>query len=86
MGKFPKEELAKALKRAGGQCECTRTNQDCRKRHDFVRCSVSGLTLGNQGIRWQAHHKTSQAAGGKDIASNCEILCLPCHKATRTYG
>jgi len=23
---------------------------------------------------------------GKYVASNCEILCLDCHKATRTYG
>lgn len=86
MGTFPEEEVKKALARAGGRCECRRTNPDCLKRHDRVRCGVSGLTLGNRGTRWETHHKTSQAAGGKDIASNCEILCLPCHKATRTYG
>jgi len=86
MGRFPEEELKKALARAGERCECTRTNPDCLKRHDRVRCSLSGFTLGNQGIKWQAHHKTSQAAGGKDIASNCEILCIPCHEATRTFG
>lgn len=86
MGTFPKKELEKALASAGGRCECRRTNQDCLKRHDRRRCTVSGLTLGNQGIKWQAHHRTSQAAGGKDIASNCEVLCIPCHKATRTYG
>lgn len=86
MGTFPEEELKKALANAGERCECRRTNPDCLKRHDRVRCSVSGLTLGNHGTKWHAHHKTSQAAGGKDIASNCEILCIPCHKATRTYG
>jgi len=86
MGTFPDEELKKALKRADGRCECTRTNPDCLKRHDRVRCSVRGLTLGNQGTKWHAHHRFSQDEGGKDIASNCEILCIPCHKATRTYG
>ena len=32
---------------------------------------------------WEAHHKV---AGGGDTLSNCEILCTPCHKLTRTYG
>ena len=86
MGTFPKEELKKALANAGNRCECRRTNPDCLKRHDRVRCGVRGLTLENQGTKWEAHHKTSQAAGGEDKAWNCEILCLPCHKATRTYG
>jgi len=86
MGTFPKEELEKALANASRRCECTRTNKDCLKKHDRARCHESGLSLGNQGTRWQAHHKTSQDKGGEDIASNCEILCLDCHKATRTYG
>ena len=84
MGTFPKEELEKALANARYRCECTRTNPDCRQRHDYVRCSVSGLTLGNQGTRWQAHHRKAQAIGGKDIASNCEIICIPCHKAVKS--
>jgi len=86
MGTFPEEEIKKALANAERRCECRRTNPDCLKRHDRVRCSVSGLTMGNRGTKWQAHHKTSQDKSGKDIASNCEILCMPCHKATRTYG
>ena len=86
MGAFPEEELKKALANAGGRCECRGTNPDCLRKHNRVRCPESGFTLGNQGTRWHAHHKTSQAAGGKDIASNCEILCISCHKATRTYG
>jgi len=32
---------------------------------------------------WEAHHVT---AGGPDVVSNCEILCIPCHVKTRTYG
>ena len=35
---------------------------------------------------WEAHHKTAAASGGSDTLSNCEILCIPCHKNTRTYG
>ena len=86
MGTFPKKELEKALANAGYRCECRRTNKDCLERHDRYRCPVSGLNLGNQGTKWHAHHKVSQEKKGKDIASNCEILCIPCHKATRTYG
>lgn len=86
MGTFPEEELKKALKKADGRCECTRTNEDCVSRHDYRRCSASGFTMKNHKTRWHAHHRTAQAKGGKDIASNCEILCIPCHKATRTYG
>jgi len=38
--------------------------------------------LGN----WHAHHKHAVAAGGPDTLSNCQILCIPCHENTRTYG
>jgi len=86
MGTFPKEELEKALGKADGRCECRRTNQVCLKKHDRDRCRESGFTIGNRGTRWEAHHRTSQDAGGPDIASNCEILCIDCHEATRTYG
>lgn len=34
----------------------------------------------------EAHHKTSVRAGGKDVLSNCQILCIECHQNTRTYG
>ena len=42
----------------------------------------------NEGERgaWEAHHKTAVSSGGKDILSNCMILCLDCHKKTKTYG
>lgn len=86
MGTFPEEEVKKALANAGGRCECTRTNLDCLRKHYRDRCPESGFTMENRGTRWEAHHRTSQAAGGEDVASNCEILCLDCHRATRTYG
>jgi hypothetical protein len=86
MGTFPDKVVSDALARAGGRCECRRTNRDCLRKHSYSRCYESGFTLGNRGTRWQTHHKTSQDAGGPDTLSNCEILCLDCHKATRTYG
>ena len=33
-----------------------------------------------------AHHKHSVNAGGSDALSNCQILYVACHEATRTYG
>lgn len=86
MGTFPDDVVSAALKRANGRCECTRTNKDCLKKHNYRRCYESGFTLKNRGTRGETHHKTSQAAGGQDTLSNCEILCVDCHKATRTYG
>jgi 5-methylcytosine-specific restriction endonuclease McrA len=86
MGEFPDEVVIAALNRAGGRCECQRTNRDCLYRHSYFRCGEIGLTLDNRGTRWQAHHKTSVDAGGDDTLSNCEILCLNCHQATRTFG
>lgn len=35
---------------------------------------------------WQAHHRTSVAAGGDDTASNGKALCLDCHEDTYTFG
>lgn len=35
---------------------------------------------------WEAHHKVSVVAGGSDTLSNCEILCMDCHKKTGSYG
>jgi len=86
MGTFPEDVVKKALERSGGRCECTRTNSDCMKKHDYTRCYAGGFTMQNRGTRWESHHKTSQEAGGEDTLSNCEILCLDCHKATKTYG
>jgi 5-methylcytosine-specific restriction endonuclease McrA len=66
-----------ALRRAGWQCECRRLLCNV---HPTVRCTtkLSG--------RWHAHHKTAVVSGGDDSLSNCEALCIPCHKQTPTYG
>lgn len=71
---FSKSDKDEIFKHAHGKCErCGKLL--CRDNH-------------NEGERgaWEAHHKTSLKAGGEDIPSNGEAVCLACHKATRTYG
>ena len=63
-----------AWKKAGGECE------KCGKELVWQNHQE-----GERGA-WEAHHKTSVASGGGDNVSNCMILCLDCHKKTRTYG
>ena len=71
---FSSSVLETAWKKAGGKCE---------------RCGKQ-LVWDNRGRdgqgRWEAHHKTSVAAGGSDGLSNCEILCFECHSHTRSFG
>ena len=35
---------------------------------------------------WEAHHITAEGVGGPSTLSNCQILCIPCHTLTQTYG
>jgi 5-methylcytosine-specific restriction endonuclease McrA len=74
---FSEETKNAAWRRAGGKCECTRNCAHHRGR----RCNAA-LTAYN----WHAHHKTALASGGDDSLSNCEALCIPCHKNTGTFG
>ncbi|MDR2943488.1 MAG: HNH endonuclease [Methanosarcinales archaeon] len=71
---FTKETKQKIFDNAGGKC------QKCDK-----QLSRENHQEGQRGA-WDAHHKTSVASGGKDIASNGKALCLKCHKETPTYG
>ncbi len=66
-----------AFARSSGRCECRRTTHN----HSHGRCSV---TVTRHGAEY--HHITSQAAGGSDSLSNCEVLCVECHQATDSYG
>jgi 5-methylcytosine-specific restriction endonuclease McrA len=75
---FSEETKAAAFKRAGSRCECRRVSCNV---HRTLACGVA-LSPGN----WHAHHKTAVASGGSDALSNCEVLCIPCHKQTPTYG
>lgn len=73
---FSQETKDAAWKRANGRCECTRSS--CPENHTG-RCPTKPS-------RWHAHHKTAISAGGGDSLSNCEVLCVPCHEGTSTYG
>lgn len=73
MSDFPQSVKTLALIRAGLQCECVR-----RHPHHFVRCANrTGLEF---------HHKTAEVLGGGNSLSNCEVLCVPCHRLTPSYG
>jgi hypothetical protein len=78
---FSQEVIDDAWKRSGGVCECNRLTHGL---HQFKHCD-NILVKENQGRasegtgRWEAHHTTAVASGGKDILSNCEILCVYCH-------
>ncbi len=60
---FSEETKRAALKSAGFQCECRRSN--C---HGYGRCTTRLVTG-----RWHAHHITSVLAGGSDALSNCKL-------------
>ena len=69
---FSQETLNAAWRSAGGKCE------RCNKELDPENKK--------SGMKWHAHHRTSVDAGGSDGVSNCEILCVPCHEKTYSYG
>jgi 5-methylcytosine-specific restriction protein A len=71
---FSDSVVQDAWKRAGGECE------RCGKQLTWENNCREGRGC------WEAHHKTSVAAGGSDTLSNCEILCFDCHAKTRTFG
>ncbi|WP_099771524.1 HNH endonuclease [Mesotoga sp. H07.pep.5.3] len=79
---FPKEIVKQAWERAHGKCECERTSHVHKG-----RCNKNLVweNRGKDGERgaWEAHHRTAVASGGTDTLSNCEILCLECHKKIR---
>lgn len=81
---FPNSVIQQAWQGAGGKCECKRTTCGHVGKHNkALSQSSQGM---NSDLGWEAHHITSVAAGGSDTLSNCEILCMACHKKTRTYG
>ena len=79
---FSDQTVLQAWQRSGGRCECTRSTQG-----HVGRCGVrlGWEARGHEKVLggWEAHHV---AAGGPDTLSNCEVLCIPCHKKTQTYG
>jgi len=80
---FSQEVIIAAWKRAGGRCECRL--EKCR--HLMGRCNrVLDPANREPGKKWHAHHVISQDAGGSDSLKNCQILCIPCHEKTGSYG
>lgn len=78
---FPQSVKDDALARSNGRCECKRQHHDRPDTpHHGDRCD-SPLKGG-----YHFHHIVAVEAGGKDILSNCEVLCIKCHELTRTYG
>lgn len=71
---FSEKTRHEIFKNARGRCE------RCGKQLVF-----ENHVEGQRGA-WEAHHRTSVAAGGTNVPSNGEALCLECHKKTRTYG
>lgn len=83
---FSEKTVRDAWFRAGGRCECGR--KTCG--HGSWRCGKI-LNWGSRGDDytiggWEAHHKVAVSSGGSDALSNCEILCMRCHKNTASYG
>lgn len=84
-----------AFRRAGGRCECTRKicghGSRCTK-----TCALSAdesflVNLTGDVSRYsypgfEFHHKVAQSSDGDDTLSNCEFLCIDCHKNTGSYG
>ena len=73
---FPESVKAAAYRRAGGRCECPRSN--C---HGSGRCTAR---LGRH--QGQFHHRRSLLAGGSDVLANSEHLCVHCHWKTGSHG
>lgn len=71
---FSQSTIDIAWKRAGGRCE------KCGKQLVYANHED-----GERGA-WEAHHKKAVKDGGSDDLGNCQILCLSCHRATRSYG
>ena len=74
-----------AWERAGGRCECRRSSCGHGRR---CNCRLRWVDRGDDESRygWEAHHKRAVHNGGADTLSNCEIICIDCHKNTRSYG
>jgi len=82
---FLESVVHEAFDKVSGICWCTR-----KEHHHFYSSCGQKLNWHDRGEKlptgWEAHHITAAIVGGKDIPSNCEILCQKCHKQTRSYG
>ena len=67
-----------AFRRSGGRCECRRASH----KHPFGRCLSFFLTSRSA----EYHHVHADSRGGGGGLSNCEVLCVSCHRRTDSYG
>lgn len=77
---FSEDSIDFAWLRAGGRCECKRTNHG----HGKYRCAKILIFL-NRGCEgegsWEAHRIS---AWDGEVPSNCEIVCWSCYKKIQT--
>ena len=86
---FSNATVLAAWQRAGGRCECGRSNCGhgpwrCRTPMEYAADYFDYNDYAPDG--WEAHHKVPVYQGGSDTLANCQILCIPCHKKTPSYG
>ena len=79
---FSQDTINQAWHRTGGRCECTLKICGHQERCNKVLDPQNKI----EGRKWHAHHIVSQNAGSLDNLSNCQILCVPCHENTGSYG
>ena len=77
---FSEADKDRIYANSGGRCQCARMHPGKEAPHHGGRCPS---TFTRHGGQWQAHHIV---AGGPDIPSNGQALCLRCHYLTQTYG
>lgn len=83
---FPQSVLLDAWRRTGGRCACTRIQCSVHPYVQYCGRILDPTNTGIRGAKWHAHHRTAEAVGGLDTLANCEILCIPCHEETESYG
>jgi 5-methylcytosine-specific restriction endonuclease McrA len=79
---FPEDVKRQAFIRSGGRCECTRLG------HPHVGRCQAGIAMATilSPATVEFHHLSASAVGGHDGLSNCQALCIPCHRGTASYG
>lgn len=79
---FSHAVIQAAWERCDGHCECRRKSHGppirCNKRLSF-----KNRGRGKGPGEWEANHRNRNLPG---TLSNCEILCVDCHKGTGTFG
>lgn len=90
---FSEATKQQIYQKAGGQCQCIRTNcyHDGRcPRAMVVTAQQSALAslLGglNRYPGFEFHHIQSATADGADSLLNGAFLCIACHRQTSSYG